>query len=98
MAPLFEIRMELDSEGLTFHPSLEVGSQRGFLALIEGLVNDIYNVARLIPRLAKGKVNYKVSPGPGGPALSLCGRPCSGVQSCPPVRQTPGEASAWRQQ
>ncbi|KAF7461422.1 hypothetical protein GHT09_014996 [Marmota monax] len=59
VAPLFEIHMELNDEGLTFNPSLEVGSERGFLALIEGLVNDIYNVARLIPRLAKGKVNYK---------------------------------------
>uniref|UniRef100_H0X4M8 Dynein axonemal heavy chain 17 n=1 Tax=Otolemur garnettii TaxID=30611 RepID=H0X4M8_OTOGA len=46
-------------QGLTFNPSLEVGSERGFLALIEGLVNDIYNVARLIPRLAKGRMSYK---------------------------------------
>ncbi|XP_033038308.1 dynein heavy chain 17, axonemal isoform X3 [Trachypithecus francoisi] len=60
IAPLFEIRMELDEDGLTFHPSLEVGSEHGFLALIEGLVNDIYNVARLIPRLAKGRMNYKM--------------------------------------
>ncbi|EHH58389.1 hypothetical protein EGM_08227 [Macaca fascicularis] len=60
IAPLFEIRMELDEDGLTFRPSLEVGSEHGFLALIEGLVNDIYNVARLIPRLAKGRMNYKM--------------------------------------
>ncbi|KAL4676954.1 hypothetical protein H8957_008548 [Semnopithecus entellus] len=60
IAPLFEIRMELDEDGLTFHPSLEVGSEHSFLALIEGLVNDIYNVARLIPRLAKGRMNYKM--------------------------------------
>uniref|UniRef100_A0A8C8YTJ5 Dynein axonemal heavy chain 17 n=1 Tax=Prolemur simus TaxID=1328070 RepID=A0A8C8YTJ5_PROSS len=59
IAPLFEIRMELEEEGLTFNPSLEVGSERGFLALIEGLVNDIYNVARLIPRLAKNRMSYK---------------------------------------
>ncbi|XP_011822268.1 PREDICTED: dynein heavy chain 17, axonemal [Mandrillus leucophaeus] len=60
IAPLFEIRMELDEDGLTFRPSLEVGSEHGFLALIEGLVNDIYNVARFIPRLAKGRMNYKM--------------------------------------
>ncbi|KAL4687709.1 hypothetical protein H8959_019837 [Pygathrix nigripes] len=60
IAPLFEIRMELDEDGLTFHPSLEVGSEHGLLVLIEGLVNDIYNVARLIPRLAKGRMNYKM--------------------------------------
>ncbi|XP_055096955.1 dynein axonemal heavy chain 17 [Symphalangus syndactylus] len=60
IAPLLEVRMELDEDGLTFSPSLEVGSDRGFLALIEGLVSDIYNVARLIPRLAKDRMNYKM--------------------------------------
>nr|XP_048307819.1 dynein axonemal heavy chain 17 [Myodes glareolus] len=59
IAPLFEIRMELDEEGLTFNPSLEMGGEDGFLMLIEGLINDLYNVARLIPRLAKGRINYK---------------------------------------
>ncbi|KAM4843232.1 dynein axonemal heavy chain 17 [Thomomys bottae] len=59
IAPLFEVRMELDEEGLTFNPSLEIGLDEGFLSLIEGLVNDIYNVARLIPRLAKGRMSYK---------------------------------------
>ncbi|XP_004592923.2 dynein axonemal heavy chain 17 [Ochotona princeps] len=59
VAPLLEIHMELEDAGLIFHPSLEMGAEHGFLALIEGLINDIYNVARLIPRLAKGKVNYK---------------------------------------
>ncbi|XP_066237508.1 dynein axonemal heavy chain 17 isoform X2 [Saccopteryx leptura] len=53
--PLFEIHMELDDDGISFHPSLEVG----FLALIESLVNDIYNTAKLIPRLAKGRLSYK---------------------------------------
>lgn len=53
--------MELDEAGLVFTPSLEVGSDRGFLALVDGLVNDIYNAAKLIPRLAKGRLNYKVS-------------------------------------
>lgn len=53
--------MELDEDGLTYNPSLEMGDEDGFLALIEGLINDLYNVARLIPRLAKGRINYKVS-------------------------------------
>lgn len=53
--------MELDEDGLTYNPSLEMGDEEGFLALIEGLINDLYNVARLIPRLAKGRMNYKVS-------------------------------------
>jgi hypothetical protein len=53
--------MELDKDGLTYNPSLEMGDEAGFLSLIEGLINDLYNVARLIPRLAKGRLNYKVS-------------------------------------
>ncbi|XP_008847899.1 dynein heavy chain 17, axonemal [Nannospalax galili] len=61
IAPLFEIRMELDEKGLTFNPSLEMGAEDGFLVLIEGLIDDLYNVARLIPRLAKGRLNYKVN-------------------------------------
>ncbi|XP_059763861.1 dynein axonemal heavy chain 17 isoform X1 [Balaenoptera ricei] len=59
IAPLFEVRMELDEDGLVFNPSLEVGGDRGFLALIESLVTDICNAAKLIPRLAKGRMNYK---------------------------------------
>ena len=55
--------MELDEDGLVFHPSLEMGADHGFLMLIEGLINDIYNTAKLIPRLAKGRLNYKVSLG-----------------------------------
>ncbi|XP_037350847.1 dynein axonemal heavy chain 17 isoform X1 [Talpa occidentalis] len=59
VAPLFEVRMELDEEGLNFSPSLEVGGSHSFLVLIEGLINDIYNTAKLIPRLARGRFNYK---------------------------------------
>ena len=55
--------MELDEDGLVFNPSLEVGGDRGFLALIGSLVTDICNAAKLIPRLAKGRMNYKVSLG-----------------------------------
>ncbi|XP_016061753.1 PREDICTED: dynein heavy chain 17, axonemal [Miniopterus natalensis] len=59
VAPLFEVHMELGEDGLAFSPSLEVGDDRGFLALMESLINDIYNTAKLIPRLAKGRLNYK---------------------------------------
>uniref|UniRef100_A0A4X1UMY0 Dynein axonemal heavy chain 17 n=1 Tax=Sus scrofa TaxID=9823 RepID=A0A4X1UMY0_PIG len=62
IAPLFEVRMELDDDGLVFSPSLDMGGDRSFLALIGSLVTDIFNVARLIPRLAKGRMNYKVRP------------------------------------
>lgn len=64
--------MELDEDGLVFHPSLEMGTDHGFLTLIEGLINDIYNTAKLIPRLAKGHMSYKVGPGlPGREVASL---------------------------
>ncbi|XP_039082400.1 dynein heavy chain 17, axonemal [Hyaena hyaena] len=59
LAPLFEIRMQLDEDQLVFYPSLELGADYGFLALIEGLTNDIYNAAKLIPRLAKNRISYK---------------------------------------
>ncbi|XP_006869595.1 PREDICTED: dynein heavy chain 17, axonemal [Chrysochloris asiatica] len=59
VAPLFEVRMELDEDGLAFNPSLEVGAEQGFLALVDSLVNDMYNVAKLIPRLSRGRMNYK---------------------------------------
>ncbi|XP_012590395.1 PREDICTED: dynein heavy chain 17, axonemal-like [Condylura cristata] len=68
VAPLFEVHMELDEEGLTFTPSLEVGGDYSFLVLIEGLISDIYNTAKLVPRLAKGRLNYKVSVGQRRPA------------------------------
>lgn len=81
--------MELNEEGLTFHPSLEMGSDFGLLALIEGLINDIYNVARLIPRLAKGKMNYKVSPGLVPPCpLPHVSPSCFVAQNCLHIRQT----------
>lgn len=76
--------MELGEEGLVFHPSLEVGADRGFLRLIEGLINDIYNAAKLIPRLAKGRVSYKVSRGPcdtGGGSLVAASSQLSGARS-----------------
>lgn len=71
MAPLFEVRMELDEVGLVFHPSLEMGTDNSLLTLIESLVNDIYNTAKLIPRLAKGQMSYKVSLGPQVPGSGL---------------------------
>ena len=64
--------MELEDDGLVFNPSLEVGGDRGFLALIGSLVTDIYNAAKLILRLAKGRMHYKVSVGlVTAPPLSL---------------------------
>lgn len=61
-APLFEVHMELYNDELRYRPSLEVGADNGFLEVVENLMNDIYQTAKLVPRLAKGKLSYKVSP------------------------------------
>lgn len=60
-APLFEVRLELYKDDLRYNPSLEVGGDQGFLELVENLMNEIYDSAKFIPRLAKGKLSYKVS-------------------------------------
>uniref|UniRef100_A0A803TFH7 Dynein axonemal heavy chain 17 n=1 Tax=Anolis carolinensis TaxID=28377 RepID=A0A803TFH7_ANOCA len=61
IAPLFEVRMELYKDELRYRPSLEMGAEQGLLEVIENLMNDIYEAATLIPRLAKKKPGYKVS-------------------------------------
>lgn len=63
MVSLFEVRMELEEDGLVFSSFLEMGGIRGFLVLIESLINDIYNVVKFIFRLVKGRMSYKVSLG-----------------------------------
>lgn len=88
IAPLFEVHMELGEFGLVFNPSLEVGAEHGFLELIESLINDIYNVAKLIPRLAKGRLNYKVSLASFGPTCF----PCLGTRSAPGSEAPPSSA------
>nr|XP_003217173.1 PREDICTED: LOW QUALITY PROTEIN: dynein heavy chain 17, axonemal [Anolis carolinensis] len=59
IAPLFEVRMELYKDELRYRPSLEMGAEQGLLEVIENLMNDIYEAATLIPRLAKKKPGYK---------------------------------------
>ncbi|XP_075760265.1 dynein axonemal heavy chain 17 isoform X2 [Pelodiscus sinensis] len=59
VAPLFEVHMELHHDQLRYRPSLELGADNGFLDVVENLMNDIYSTAKLVPRLAKGKLSYK---------------------------------------
>uniref|UniRef100_A0A673VKH9 Dynein axonemal heavy chain 17 n=1 Tax=Suricata suricatta TaxID=37032 RepID=A0A673VKH9_SURSU len=59
LAPLFEVRMQLEEGQLAFSPSLELGTDFNFLELVEGLMDDIYNAAKFIPRLAKNRMSYK---------------------------------------
>lgn len=60
MPPLFDVKLELQSPDTVFNPSLEQDSPEGFVALIDGLIDDIFKVASLVPRVAKHKnlTNY----------------------------------------
>ncbi|XP_032831905.2 dynein axonemal heavy chain 9 isoform X1 [Petromyzon marinus] len=52
-APLFKVRLELVAPELVFSPSLdEQDSGEGLADLVEALVNDVYRVSSLVPRLA----------------------------------------------
>lgn len=84
--------MELDEDGLVFSPSMEIGTDHSFLALVESLINDIYNVAKLIPRLDKSRLNYKVSRASFGPA---CSPTHLGTQSFPGSEWPSSLSSAW---
>ncbi|KAG8446024.1 hypothetical protein GDO86_013774 [Hymenochirus boettgeri] len=53
LAPLFEVHLELVIPDMIFRPSLDLGASDGFYDVIEGLINDIYRVSSLVPRLAK---------------------------------------------
>lgn len=51
-APLFKVQLELSVPEILFRPSLDAGASDGFYDIIEGLVNKIYRVSSLVPRLA----------------------------------------------
>ncbi|NXE97433.1 DYH9 protein, partial [Menura novaehollandiae] len=52
LAPLFEVQLDLVIPDLVFHPSLDPGTNDGFCDMVEGLVNGIYRISSLVPRLA----------------------------------------------
>ena len=54
--------MELAIPDMVFVPSLEFGSEDGFMELIEGIVDDAYKLSSLIPRIAKhnGMDHYQI--------------------------------------
>lgn len=53
LAPLFEVQLNLQVPDIVFHPSLEFGAADGFCDLVEGLINDIFRISSLVPRLAE---------------------------------------------
>ncbi|XP_066468990.1 dynein axonemal heavy chain 9 [Tiliqua scincoides] len=52
LAPLFKVQLDLSVPEMVFLPSLDVGASDGFYDMVEALVNDVYRISSLIPRLA----------------------------------------------
>ncbi|NWR75951.1 DYH9 protein, partial [Centropus unirufus] len=53
LSPLFEVQLDLVIPDLIFHPSLDLGINDGFYDMVESLLNDIYRISSLVPRLAE---------------------------------------------
>ncbi|NXG21537.1 DYH9 protein, partial [Grallaria varia] len=61
LAPLFEVQLDLVIPDLVFRPSLDPGTHDGFCDMVEGLLNGIYHISSLVPRLAthSGFLHYQ---------------------------------------
>ncbi|XP_077967769.1 dynein beta chain, ciliary-like [Styela clava] len=54
LTPVFQAHLELNAPDMVFKPSLDFNNaQDGFYDLVEGLLNDVYTMSSLVPRLAK---------------------------------------------
>ncbi|XP_067164604.1 dynein axonemal heavy chain 9 [Apteryx mantelli] len=53
LAPLFEVQLDLVIPDLIFRPSLDSSTNDGFYDMVESLLNDIYRISSLMPRLAE---------------------------------------------
>ncbi|TMS22638.1 hypothetical protein E3U43_012903 [Larimichthys crocea] len=53
IAPLFEAQLDLRVPDMVFTPPLEYGSGDSFFELVEGLINDVFRISSLVPRLAQ---------------------------------------------
>ncbi|XP_078081541.1 dynein axonemal heavy chain 9 [Mustelus asterias] len=50
---LFEAQLDLVSPDLVFRPSLEMGTSDSFYDMVDGLINDVFKISSLVPRLAE---------------------------------------------
>ncbi|XP_056405417.1 dynein axonemal heavy chain 9 [Hyla sarda] len=62
LSPLFEVQLDLVIPDMVFRPSLDLGISDGLYDIVEGLINDIYRISSLVPRLSKTSTfpNYQV--------------------------------------
>ncbi|XP_051731342.1 dynein axonemal heavy chain 9-like isoform X1 [Ctenopharyngodon idella] len=51
--PLFEVRLCLQAPEIVFRPSLEFAASGGFYDLVESLINDVFRISTLMPRLSE---------------------------------------------
>ncbi|KAM9837728.1 LOW QUALITY PROTEIN: dynein axonemal heavy chain 9 [Aulostomus maculatus] len=52
-APLFEAQLDLKVPDMVFTPSLEFGERDSLFELVESLINDVFRISSLVPRLAQ---------------------------------------------
>ncbi|NWY46905.1 DYH9 protein, partial [Sylvia atricapilla] len=52
LAPLFEVQLDLVIPDLVFHPPLDPGTNDSFCDMVESLLQGIYHISSLVPRLA----------------------------------------------
>ncbi len=62
LAPLFEVQLLLQIPEIVFYPSLEFSASDGFHDLVESLINSIFRISALVPRLSEhsGFQHYQV--------------------------------------
>lgn len=53
MAPLFEARLDLKVPDLVFTPPLDIRVGDSFFELVETLINDVFRISSLVPRVAQ---------------------------------------------
>lgn len=53
LTPLFEAQLDLKVPDLVFMPSLEFGLGDGFFEMVESLINSVFRITTLVPRLAQ---------------------------------------------
>lgn len=90
LAPLFEVQLDLVIPDLIFRPSLEPGTNDGFYDMVESLLNDIYRISSLVPRLAEhsGFPHYQVLWLSSACCPAAAQRPCCHCALLPSPRLT----------
>ncbi|CAN9508871.1 unnamed protein product [Ophioblennius macclurei] len=52
-APLFEAQLDLKLPDMVFTPSLDYGAGDSFFEMVESLINDVFRISSMVPRLAQ---------------------------------------------